>query len=299
MKTTKKMMAGIVALLWAGAAFCAPGKKSVEELKKAKPAPESDFEVELTEDGKGVILTAYTGNIRQKLKWSDRIDLVIPATIQGYPVVAIGNGFAAKLAFVFRSVVIPEGVVSIGEAAFYGSKNLEVLVLPSTLRVIDKGAFMQQGQYAMLGDFSSLKELVIPEGVVGIGPGAFEGCYALTSLTLPKSLRFMGGRAFWGAYKLTSLEIPEDLQLLEYSWADDYGTLEYDRDPSNFYYEFFGSAENLAMQKRLRELTLTYPKSYKGNFEYWKNHSSPSVWSKYSGYTNWLQYCSTAMVEFR
>ncbi len=297
MKTTKKMMAGIAALLVAGAAFCAPGKKSVEELKKAKPAPESDFEVELTEDGKGVILTAYTGNIRQKLKWSDRIDLVIPATIQGYPVVAIGNGFAAKLAFVFRSVVIPEGVVSIGEAAFYGSKNLEVLVLPSTLRVIDKGAFMQQGQYAVLGDFSSLKELVIPEGVVGIGAGAFAGCYELTSLTLPKSLRFMGVKAFWCASKLTSLEIPEDLQLLEYNSFND--EMVCDSNPSNFYYEFFGYAENLAMQKRLRELTLTYPKSFKRDFGYWKNHSSPDVWSKYSGYTNWLQYCSTAMVEFK
>ena len=296
MKTTKKMMAGIVALLWAGAAFCAPGKKSVEELKKAKPAPESDFEVELTEDGKGVILTAYTGHIRQKLEWSDRIDLVIPATIQGYPVVAIGNGFAATLAFVFRSVVIPEGVVSIGEAAFYGSKNLEVLVLPSTLRVIDNGAFMQQGQYARLGDFSSLKELVIPEGVVGIGAGAFAGCYELTSLTLPKSLRFMGGRAFWCASKLTSLEIPEDLQLLEYNEFN--GDMVCDSKPSNFYYEFFGYAENLAMQKRLRELTLTYPKSFKRDFGYWKNHSSPDVWSKYSGYTNWCQYCSTAKVEF-
>ena len=321
MKTTKKMMAGIAALLVTVSAFGAP-LKSVEELKKSEPAPESDFLAELTEDGKGVILIAY---IRDNLKWSDRVDLVIPATIQGYPVVAIGPEFAAEVAFVFRSVVIPEGVVSIGDAAFYGSENLEVLVLPSTLKVIDEKAFMQVGAYSH-AKYSCLKELVIPEGVVGIGPEAFSGCYALTSLSLPKSLRFIGLDAFLGASRLTKFEIPEGIHLLMYgSAAGQYPTPlimkgeTFGLDRKNFAELFFGGfVENLALQKRLREMTMVWPEpindwkaQYPEGFEekdfedpvcpdgiiqlfYWKyggdqERKKKSVFYSYCGYTNDLQ----------
>ena len=38
-------------------------------------------------------------------------------------------------------VEIPEGILSIGEGAFYNSENLQKIILPSTLELIDDYAF--------------------------------------------------------------------------------------------------------------------------------------------------------------
>ena len=57
-------------------------------------------------------------------------------------------------------------------------------------------------------DYSSLSSLVIPDSVIIIGFGAFEGCSSLRSLVIPDSVTSIGNRAFWLCGSLESLVIP-------------------------------------------------------------------------------------------
>ncbi|MDR0920167.1 MAG: leucine-rich repeat protein, partial [Oscillospiraceae bacterium] len=103
-------------------------------------------------------------------------DLVIPDTIQGQEVVGIANAFTNKLAL--KSVIIPEGVTSIGDSAFTGCTSLETVVIPEGVISIGNNAFAQ---------CLSLKTVVIPESVTSIGGDAFGACIALTKMVFLNS----------------------------------------------------------------------------------------------------------------
>jgi hypothetical protein len=115
----------------------------VEALGKL---PEKEFEYSLTEDGKGVKISAYYG-LGGKVE--------IPTEIEGFPVteVTISGGKWGEYRERITSVTIPNTVQ-----------------LPSD---IYKG-------------LSGLKAVTLPEGLTSISRLMFEGCTALTSVTLPK-----------------------------------------------------------------------------------------------------------------
>ena len=54
-------------------------------------------------------------------------------------------------------------------------------------------------------------ELVIPEGVTGIGSYAFACCGNLTAVVLPDSLQEIGEGAFWWCSSVTSIDLPQGL----------------------------------------------------------------------------------------
>ena len=90
---------------------------------------ESLFEYIQT-DGKAT-LTAYRGNAAE---------VRIPATLDGYPVVAIADkAFENNTAL--SSVVIPSGVKEIGWFAFSGCVFLTDVTLPASLQSVEYGAF--------------------------------------------------------------------------------------------------------------------------------------------------------------
>ena len=82
-----------------------------------------------------------------------------------------------------RRIILPQGLVEIGEAAFCYAIGLEDVNLPSSLRAINKRSF---------SDCISLNvnPLVIPEGVEEIGHMAFVNCKSLTGkVILPTTLK--------------------------------------------------------------------------------------------------------------
>ena len=123
------------------------------------------------------------------------------------------------------SVVIPDSVTSIGDWAFNGCKSLADIVIPSSVTSIGDYAF--EGCSALtsivipngvtsIGDCafancSSLTDIVIPDGVTGIGKFAFDGCSSLSSLVIPDSVSCIGGSAFKNCSSLSSLVIPDSV----------------------------------------------------------------------------------------
>ena len=96
-------------------------------------------------------------------------DVVIPSTIDGYPVTAIEvKAFSNDRKI--TSVLIPEGVTYICSYAFAGCTELHSISLPSTLEEISESAF---------ADCTSLTEVTIPKNVWIVGPYIFMGCTSL------------------------------------------------------------------------------------------------------------------------
>ena len=71
------------------------------------------------------------------------------------------------------NVIIPNGVTSIGEAAFYRCYSLTSIVIPDSVTSIGYTAF---------GHCTSLQSITIPNSVTSIGRGAFWDCNSLTSI---------------------------------------------------------------------------------------------------------------------
>lgn len=86
-----------------------------------------------------------------------------------------------------KKVVIPEGVVEIGEKAFYGS-SVEEAVLPSTLRVIGERAF---------NCCENLSRINLPDGLEEIGALALAWT-SIEEVSIPDSLKFIDSYAFSG-----------------------------------------------------------------------------------------------------
>ncbi len=134
--------------------------------------------------------------------YGDDKNVVIPATLGGYPVTAIGDSaFESKSSL--ESITIPEGVTTIGAGAFSWTYITSVTI-PSTVRVIGDEAFYY---------CSNLTKVVIPNGVKTIGKQAFYNS-GLTALTLGNGVQTIGEEAFYSCDNLTELVIPASVKTI-------------------------------------------------------------------------------------
>ena len=108
-----------------------------------------------------------------------------------------------------KSVVIEDGVTSIGGWAFYDCSSLTSVTIPDGVTIIDGSVF---------SGCSSLTSVTIPDGVTSIGNSAFSNCTALTSITIPDGVTSIGDSAFSFCGSLTSVTIPDSITTIG-EWA--------------------------------------------------------------------------------
>jgi len=179
---TNQIACGLIVVLVIIIVACSGGKKggnsSGGSVKSAgKEAPATDFQYDLTEDGKGIVIRRYMGKGGK---------VVIPAKIEGYPVAEIGNdAFLGQTSSEYRDanniteVVIPEGVVKIGSSAFEYIDNLKSANIPASIEVIDNHAFAYCKNLETLTIPDSLTKIVFGHEILGTwydAYAAFDGC---------------------------------------------------------------------------------------------------------------------------
>ena len=127
-------------------------------------------------------------------------DLVIPAEIDGYSVLSIGE-YAFSLEGIeaveaIQNVIIPEGIKVIGRGAFH-SNMLTSLALPNSL------------EYLAGFNNNQISTLAIPGKVTHIGIEAFED-NKLLSVLISDSVTTIEHQAFWQNL-LTEITLPKNL----------------------------------------------------------------------------------------
>lgn len=194
------------------------GSSSSSGKAKTLKASESDFTVELAEDGAGVIITGTT------LDFKGPTALVIPEKIQGMPVVKIDSleprGAVTIIDYV-TSITVPETVKEFGKSCFSGYGGLESVNFPKSLEKVCKGAFRntrlkkvtikanidwtEGGQFSLCGTVMGMDEVTIEEGVEFIPRGMFSGS-GVKKIVIPASVKKIGDEAFAHCEKLEDVE---------------------------------------------------------------------------------------------
>ena len=171
-------------------------------------------------------------------------EIIIPSSVQysskTFRVTRIGNS-ALENADV-KSVIVPEGIIAIGQQAFFLCYNLESITLPSTLASIEGVAFgsCPNLKEVHISDLSAwcnitfdslwgypdsnplvqandlylnnelIEECVIPETVTEIKGGVFVGA-SFHSLSIPNTVTTIGKSAFGGS-GILYLELPTSIK---------------------------------------------------------------------------------------
>lgn len=154
---------------------------TLEDVMNASESPAEDFSG--GDNGEGEYsISGYDG--------TDEI-VVIPDEIDGLPVTEIEKyAFSNNRAETVRAIRLPDLVVSIEEGgAFINNEVLEIFVAGTGLESIGENTFF---------GCSSLKSIVLNEGLVEIQDGAFRNCTELSELTIPSTVETIGNLAIFG-----------------------------------------------------------------------------------------------------
>ena len=152
--------------------------------------------------------------------WIDS-DLVIPAAYNGLPVTNIADS-AFKGNKTLTSVIIPEGVKSIGNEALYGCTNVSSITIPESVTSIGWYAFWY---------CRNLVSVTIPNGVTEIPNSTFQGCTSLSNITIPESVTWIGNRAFYNCENLAEITLPNNITDID---SDAFLNTAYYNDTSNW-----------------------------------------------------------------
>ena len=151
-----------------------------------------------------VLEKGYTYWIEDNLTWKLYEDgtLNISGTGAMKNYIYGNNKSPARLNLSVTSIVIEEGVTSIGDYAFENCDNLTSITIPGNVESIGESAFYS---------CDNLTDVTLQDGVKSIGDAAFIWCNNLTNIVLPNSITSIGDWAFKDCTSLTSIKIPSSV----------------------------------------------------------------------------------------
>jgi len=162
-----------------------------------------------TKNAKGVTVTGYTG---------DATVISIPKSIEGLPVVAIGDGAFRDLT-ALQALVIPESVTSVGKEILAGCKSLLALETPVMGKNGEGDCFLgtlfgaERFEDNPLDIPASLAHLRLTGDMTVLPAYALYDCNDLVTLSLPSSLERLEK---FSITKCASLEVIEGLEGLTF-----------------------------------------------------------------------------------
>ncbi|WP_448915410.1 leucine-rich repeat domain-containing protein, partial [Eubacterium ramulus] len=173
----------------------------------------------LNDDNVSYMVSGYEDTVEE--------NLVIPQSVNGLPVTAIG-GFAFDGCDSLKSVVFPDSIESIGRYAFNQCTALENVSLSENLITIDMRAFhcctalseiklpvsLESIGKRAFDYCENLKMIVIPDKISLISEGTFAYCTNLESVKLPDTITVISSYAFNQCKKLNPIRLPATLTTL-------------------------------------------------------------------------------------
>ena len=174
----------------------------------------------------GTLTISGMGRMQDYSRWIDTPWYSIRSQIKS---VIIKNGVTSigNMAFgdceALTEVTIPDSVIEIGWLAFDSCSSLKGVNIPNSVTYIGGYAFASCSSLTSVtipdsvhtickSAFeycSSLTSVMIPDSVTSIDNGAFKGCSALTEIKLPSALRVIQSETFSNCVRLTSVTIPK------------------------------------------------------------------------------------------
>lgn len=175
-----------------------------------------EFSYEVSNDG--VRITRYNG-------CSHTVEII--SNVAGIPVVTIGKNVFRGNNNVYK-IVVPTSVKRIEEGAFFDMTSLQEIDLPQNLDYLGVAAFrgcvslktiklpdgISKLSEALFRDCTALVECDVPDTVVEFGEAVFRNCSSLRRVNMP-SVKKMTEGGFYGCTELCELTIDPEIQGLE------------------------------------------------------------------------------------
>ncbi len=134
---------------------------------------------------------------------NDAQSVLLPDSIEGFPVTAIGEGCFFNHSEI-KEIVLPNSLTRIGDQAFALCKGISELELPDQIEEIGIYAFR---------DCTGLIKVKLPAKLKWLRRGVFSFCYLSehAEIILPEGLELIEGGAFWsgGCFEL---QIPDSVK---------------------------------------------------------------------------------------
>lgn len=141
---------------------------------------------------------------------SEMVDIPASVEYDGVTYTVVGIAPSALYNEGVSSVSISSTVTYIGNSAFRGCSQLSEIVIPDGVVSI--------GQYAFSA--SGLVSVDIPDSVTTLGRGAFERCSRLTEISIGSGITELPLDVFASCYSLTSVTIPGTVETVDGSFHD-------------------------------------------------------------------------------